>query len=292
MKNIRHALARGEACQNSHNLSPPAPAYEMPKNPSAHLPSDYFEAMKNHKNIILIAAIFILFCLFICNIFLKSQWHPTIQKNGFSMLKENKEPMDGKPVVPHKIKPNDGAALERGILDRPVESLAIAREMLAYARDSRSGSERSMLMKNIMVEAINKISLEDSLLLLLELPTGTVFDTASAALGARFAELDPVSGIAWLQSLPKTAEGISATMAFYNKYAALNPVEALKSLEDLNKVRQGEALRSVVQILAKNHTDLLVEALKNSEFSDMCNKNHINARNFLLNEIMASKNYQ
>ena len=68
------------------------------------------------------------------------------------------------------------------------------------------------------------------------MPTGAVYDAASAALGKRFAELDPAKGIGWLKSLPETKEGTYATMAFYNKLALVDPILALQSLKELNPV--------------------------------------------------------
>lgn len=177
-------------------------------------------------------------------------------------------------------------------LDEPTKSLQIAREQLAYVHENFTGQDRSLKMSIIVASAIQNISIKEALELLTELPTGTVYEEGSAALGRKFADLDPAEGVKWLNSLMETREGVNATMAFYNQYARTDPRAAVRSLEDLNPVRQMEGLMAAVQTIANNDTPLLKDLMTHDFFNEMCQRHAIRPQTFVLNAMLNAKDYQ
>lgn len=177
-------------------------------------------------------------------------------------------------------------------LTTATSALAVVREKLRNIRDHYNGQERTDLLLGVATQAMLDISLEDGLTLLQELPTGAVYDAASAALGKRFAELDPAKGIGWLKSLPETKEGTYATMAFYNKLALVDPILALQSLKELNPVRQGEAMRSVLNELGNQNSEQLIVALQNSDFRALCVQHALRPQNYILNGILNANEFE
>jgi|LakMenE18May11ns_1017448.scaffolds.fasta_scaffold9848376_1 hypothetical protein len=177
-------------------------------------------------------------------------------------------------------------------LTTTTSSLAIVRDKLRNIRDHYNGQERTDLLLGVATQAMLDISLEDGLTLLQELPTGAVYDAASAALGKRFAELDPARGIGWLKSLPETKEGTYATMAFYNKLALVDPALSLQSLKELNPVRQGEAMRSVLNELGNQNAEQLIVALQDPDFRALCAQHALRPQNYILNGILNANEFE
>lgn len=176
-------------------------------------------------------------------------------------------------------------------LNEATKSLSIAQDQLRFIVAHFSGQERTSKMVGVVSQAISIISLEDARELIAELPTGEVYDAGSAALGKRFAVLDPVAGSKWLESLPKTKEGTHATMAYFNSLTLSNPELSVQLLHELNPVRQGEALRSVLSQLTARDPGPLLTALNEQSFRELCARYQMRPQNFIINSLINSNDF-